>query len=152
MNIFVSCILLALSSHLAFQTVFWLKLKSLLKSSSHYLTFSNWQEKKKSREGKGRGEWENEGDMNHGIGLFSSCAPHLHIPMWKSCQEKEYTLRELSIVQSLQSHFSVHAHKHLINPTGIAYQVSQVYSLRKTKRCKSLTVILFSALWTEQCK
>lgn len=36
-----------------FHTVSWWKLEMLLKSNSHYLTISNWQKKKRSREGEG---------------------------------------------------------------------------------------------------
>ena len=99
------------------------------------------------REGEGLGG--REGDMNHGIGLSSSCAVHLHIRMWKPCQEKEYTVGELSTLQSVQSHISKHTQTltNLTKPIVKAYHDSQVYSLRKKqKRCKSPSGILFSAL------
>lgn len=110
----------------------------LLKSNSHYLTISYWQRERSSREGEGGKEGERlsrrerEGDMNHGIGLSSSCAPHLHIRIWKSCQEEEHTLGELSILQSAQSHFMIHTHTH----KAIVNSISWLSSLQSQKNKK----------------
>lgn len=61
------------------------------------------------------------GDMNHGIGLSSSCAVHLHIPARRPCQDWENTRMELSTLQSAQSDLKkgtqtliIHSKKHTL--------------------------------------
>lgn len=77
--------------------------------------------------------------MNHGIGSSSSCAPHT-CTSERGGHAKTANARQEIFVQSAQSQ------AHIQTPSQTHCLDSQAYSLRKTKRRKSPTVILFTTL------